>query len=299
MSKIFPEAKDYVGNLKIGDSTIKAAVLGDGTRVLTRATFLKSIGRTGKAKGGRGYDDEFRVPVFLTAKNLKPYISKDLLKNSTPIIFKLKGKKSIGYKAELLPQVCGVFIDADEAGDLQPNQKHIADKCKILLRGFATVGIIALVDEVTGYQYNRSRKALEEILEKFISKELRKWAKTFPDEFYENMFRLRGWRYVPWSVKRPSVVGRYTNDLIYERLAPGVLNQLKQLTPRDEKGRTRHRYFQRLTENVGHPRLREHLSAVIALMKASTKWDQFYRMLQRALPRYREQLPLDMKYPDD
>lgn len=132
-------------------------------------------------------------------------------------------------------------------------------------------GIIALVDEATGYQYDRARDALEKILDKFISKELRKWAKTFPDEFFENMFRLRGWQYVPFSVKRPGVVGKYTNDLIYERLAPGVLEELKRLTPRDERGRTKHRFFQRLTENVGHPRLREHLAAVIALMKASHK----------------------------
>ena len=102
------------------------------------------------------------------------------------------------------------------------------------------------------------------------------------------MFRLRGWQYVPWSVKRPSVVGKYTTDLIYERLAPGVLEELKCLTPRDEKGRTKHRFFQRLTEDVGHPRLREHIASVVTLMKASTKWGQFYRMLQRALPKYGE-----------
>jgi hypothetical protein len=49
------------------------------------------------------------------------------------------------------------------------------------MRGFARVCIVALVDEVTGYQYFRARQ--------FISKKLRKWAKTFPDEFYERMFK--------------------------------------------------------------------------------------------------------------
>ncbi len=75
--------------------------------------------------------------------------------------------------------------------------------------------------------------------------------------------------------------------------------ELKRITPRDEKGRTKHRYFQRLTEDVGHPRLREHLTAVIALMRASTRWDQFYRMLQRAFPKYMEQRPLDMEDPEN
>ena len=70
----------------------------------------------GKAKGGRAYDDEFKMPVFLTANNLKPFIPNDLMENSAPVIFKYKNTQYIGYRAELLPQVCGVFIDADEAG---------------------------------------------------------------------------------------------------------------------------------------------------------------------------------------
>lgn len=281
------------GELKIGDAIIKCANLEDGTRVLTRATFIKAIGRKGKAKGGRAYDDEFRTPVFLTAKNLKPYIPNNLLENSKPILFEMEKQQYIGYKAELLPETCGVFIDAEEDGKISRSQKHIVEHCKILLRGLATVGIVGLVDEATGYQYDRARDALEKILDKFISKELRKWAKTFPDEFYREMFRLRGWNYIPWSVARPGVVGKYTNDLVYERLAPGVLAELKRITPKDEKGRHKQRLFQRLTEDVGHPRLREHLSAIIALMKASTKWDQFYRLIQRALPKHGEQIKLD------
>ena len=106
----------YFNDLKIGDEIFKASVLEDKTRVLTRATFIKAIGRTGKAKGGRAYDDEFKMPVFLTANNLKPFIPNDLMENSAPVIFKYKNTQYIGYRAELLPQVCGVFIDADEAG---------------------------------------------------------------------------------------------------------------------------------------------------------------------------------------
>ena len=62
---------------------------------------------------------------------------------------------------------------------------------------------------------------LEEILEEFISKELVVWAKRFPDEFYEEMFRLKKWPYIPKSTKRPRFAGKLTNDLVYEALAPG------------------------------------------------------------------------------
>ena len=118
-----------------------------------------------------------------------------------------------------------------------------------------------------------------------------KWTKTFPDDFYEQLFRLRGWRYSPFSVKRPILVGKLTNDIVYQRLAPGVLEELKKRTPKNKKGQRKNRYFQWLTEDIGHPKLREHLASVIALMKAAAKWDDFKRMINRALPKW-EDLPL-------
>jgi len=283
----------HQGKLKINNLEIKSYVLEDGTRVLNRIEFLRAIGRTGKAKGGRTYDKEFKIPVFLGARNLKPFINKELLENSTPIIFKdIRSKESIGYKAELLPSVCNVFLEANDDGAILPTQEHIVERSKILIRGLATVGIIALVDEATGYQEVRDRLALQKILEKFIAKELRPWIKTFPDEFYENLFRLKNWQYKPLTVKKPQVVGRITNDVIYDRLAPAVLNELQKLTPKDEKGRRKHHFHRRLTEDIGHPKLKEHISNVITLMKASSSWRNFMRLLQRAKPRYGHSLDI-------
>jgi hypothetical protein len=284
----------HIGELNIGDNIIKCAVLKDGTRVLTRATFIRAIGRTGKAKGGREYDNEFKTPVFLTAKNLKPFVPKDILENSTPILFRIKSQKYIGYKAELLPEVCGIFLDAERADKLTPSQRPIAKKCDILLRGFATVGIIALVDEATGYQEIRDRLALQEILDKYLLPYKAAWAKRFPDSFYKAIFKLKGWPYDPGSVKRPSIIGTITNDIVYARLAPGVLEQLKVRTPKDEKGRRKHRFHQLLTPDIGHPKLQEHLVKAEVLMDAAPNWITFHRLLQRALPRLGETIPMDI-----
>ncbi len=286
----------HSGIVKIGNIEIPCHVLENGERILSTRGIMKSIGRRWR---GRKYSGT-QLPVFLEAKNLNPYISKELRLVLSAQTFQPKtGYQSEGYRAEILPAVCEVYLKAKDDGILTPAQEHIAANCDILVRALSKVGIIALVDEATGYQYDRARVALEQILDKFISKDLRKWAKTFPDEFYKEMFKLRNWQYIPWSVRRPSVVGKYTNDLVYERLAPGVLEELKRLTPRDSKGRTKHRYFQRLTEDVGHARLREHLTAVIALMKAASNWGQFYRMVQRALPKYMEQMPLELEDPNN
>lgn len=298
MDEQIPKADEFQGTIEIGDIKIPCAVLDNGTRVLSEhgvTTAMRSrSGAAKRLKKLQQIEGRAPLPVFMASKNLKPFISSELYSGLTiPIKYYVKDRIAVGYDAKFLPQICDVWLKARDAGKLNKQQLTKCKQAEILIRGLAHIGIIALVDEATGYQYDRARHALEKILERFISKELRKWAKTFPDEFYEQMFRLRGWQYVPFSVKRPGVVGKYTNDLIYERLAPGVLEELKRVTPRDEKGRTKHRYFQRLTEDVGHPRLREHLTAVIALMRASTKWAQFYRLLQRALPKPMEQMPLD------
>jgi hypothetical protein len=177
------------------------------------------------------------------------------------------------------------FLDAAESKAVRPNQFHIVERCKILIRGLARVGIIALVDEATGYQEVRDRLALQAILDRFLRKELAAWAKRFPDEFYEQMFRLKTWQWRGMSVNRPSVVGKYTNDLVYERLAPGILEELQSRNPKDDKGHRKARHHQWLTEDVGHPALAQHLYAVIGFMRASRDWEGFYRILNRAFPK--------------
>lgn len=275
----------HEGILKISGFEIKSYNLDNGDRVLSRLGFIKALGRTGKAKGGRIYDKEFGLPVFLTAKNLKPFISKELIENSTPVIFiDLKGNESIGYKAELLPSVCYVFLDAFEKDVLSPTQYHIAERSKILVRGFATVGIIALIDECTGYQDIRARNELHLILEAYISDKLLSWAKTFPDEFYKEIFRLRGWDYYQ-SRKKPQIVGKLTNQIVYEKMNTDVLKELQRINPTIKSlGRRRHKQFQWLTEDIGNPHLKAHLQQVIVLMRVSANWKKFISLLNRAFP---------------
>ena len=179
-------------------------------------------------------------------------------------------------------------------------QLHIAERCEILVRGFARVGIIALVDEATGYEKDRIAGSLARILEVFIAKELQPWVKTFPSEYYEQLFRLRGLAYSSDSVKRPQYFGVLTNDIVYKRLAPGVLDELKRV--KEEAGRPRDKLFQRLTENVGYPKLREHLGAVVATMQLSDSYKDFKGKLDRIRPKFPgigETMSLRFTYEDE
>ena len=249
----------------------------------------------GMSRGGSSHGGGDRLAHFVTQKTLKPFITKELIAVTTnPIRFRPPaGTTAYGYPATLLADLCDVVIDARNAGVLQKQQAHIAAQCETLIRGFARVGIIGLVDEATGYQQIREQRALATILEKFLAKELQPWTKTFPYEFYRQIFRLKRWP-GPDGVKKPSVIGHYTNDIVYERLAPGVLDELRLKNPTLPTGARRHRHHQWFTPEFGHPKLKEHLAAVIALMKASPNWTAFKRNLQRAFTKEGETIPFPL-----
>ena len=289
----------HVGEIRIGNAVIPCAVLEDGTRVLTQRGFLQAIGRSGQPPSGKGSSVEKMAP-FLDVENLKPYVDSDLARSSKPILFRgpgaPKGATAFGYRAELLPKVCEVYLRARDDGELTKVQERFAVACDIVTRGLAHVGITALVDEATGYQELRDRQALQAILDRFLRRELAAWAKRFPDEFYEQMFRLRNWQWKGMQVNRPQVVAKYTNDIVYNRMLPDLVKELEDRNPKiPEKGRRVGKHHQLFTDDIGHPALAQHLHAVVGLMRASTSWEQFQRLLQRAFPKRGStiDLPLD------
>ena len=281
--------------LIIADISLDAYVLEDGIRVLSQSGFLKALGRHKRAT-----HQNTEVPPMLRGSGLEPFLTPELIRRSQPISFSTPyGLRANGFRAELLPEVCEIYLKARDAGTLSHNQIKVAKKADILMRGLATVGIIALVDEATGYQELRAKNALAQILERFIAKELQQWVKTFPDDFYRQLFRLRGLHYPNDTIRRPQYFGILTNNLVYERLAPGVLDELKRVTVRDDKDRPKHRYFQRLTSNIGYPKLREHLGSIVSIMKLSNGWGDFTQKINSIHPRYNSQLPLILQYNAD
>ncbi len=296
------EKATHTGKLIIGDIEFECAVLEDRTRVISETRFMEAMGmyRSG-ALSVRRKSSSAPIPLFLAHKNLKAFADKHL----GSVHFKLlpyrneHGNLARGIPAKVLPKICEVWIDAKRSGVLGRRQVLIAEKADLLLRGCAHVGIIALVDEATGYQEIRDRKALQTILDKYLLAERAKWAKRFPDEFYKEIFRLRDWEWQGMKVNRPSVVGHYTNDIIWDRLAPGVHEELKRLNPKTEQGRRKSLHPQWLTEDIGHAALQKHLNGVIVLMRSVVRakggWDEFRRRLQRVFPKINTNLDLPLE----
>lgn len=290
--------------LTIGGVRIPCYVLDDGRRVLTRQGLQVGIGMSasGAIKAG-----EHRLALFTTGLAERAVTSDEVFaarclelsgKLANPARFRSpNGSQAwIGYEATILADLCDVILAARAGGHLTHLQEHIAQQAEILVRGFARVGIIALVDEVTGFQKERAKDALAKILEAWVARELQPYVKTFPPDFYEHLFRLRGLDYPPEKQNyRPQYFGVLTNDIVYERLAPGLLEELKKQALKDEK---KARLHQRLSEEVGHPRLKEHLASVVTIMKLSDNYADFINKLNRIHPRFGDTYALTLETQD-
>ncbi len=188
--------------LMIGNVEFECAVLEDETRLISQRAFARAVGaKRGGSHWVRAKQadwDGAKLPVFLSANNLRPFIDSDLAAAlSEPTIYRTEhGKEAFGIEATLVPQILDVWLKARDAGKLVKSQARFAELAEILMRGLAATGIVALIDEATGYQAERERDALAKILEAFVSKELRKWVRTFPPEYYEGLCRL-------WKIPYP------------------------------------------------------------------------------------------------
>lgn len=288
---------EFTGEITIGDVTLDCAVLPDGTRLLSERAVVRAFG--GKRGGShwrriKQNEGGANLPVYLSANNIKPFIPNELaMALTSPIQYRTDkgGAVANGLDAKLLPEVCNVWLEVRDAGKLHPSQIHLALQADMIMRALATIGIVALVDEATGYQGKRDNDALQKILDKYLQDYARKWAKTFPDEFWHKLIKIKGYpSYM--AIKRPSFVGHWVNDVVYSRLAPGIAQKLKELNPRDDKGNRKNKHHQHLSEDHGLSELREHLSKVMVLMDAAANSREFERLLNRSLPKYGDTIDL-------
>lgn len=284
--------------LKILELEIPCFVLEDGRRVLHQRGMISAMGMARGSSGGEGGD---RLAKFVAGKTIEPYIPGYLPDvTANPIKFRTPNNNiAYGYDAQILADICDAVLAARKAGVLQKQQQHIAEQCEVLMRGFARVGIIALVDEATGYQKDRAKDELSKILEAFVAKELQPWVKTFSVDFYEQMFRLRGLPFPGDGLKRPQYFGHLTNDVVYRRLAPGVWEELKHQAEKDERGRLKHHLHRKLTPSIGHPKLKDLLTSVTTIMKLSDNWSDFKQKLDRVHPAYNETMILPFELKED
>jgi hypothetical protein len=291
----------HAGFLPIGELKIPVFVLEDGTRLMTQRGLQTTIGM---GTGG-GTSGAHRIAQFVEKIENKLNVINDLsARMKLPVLFMpLKGNNpAYGNEATNLIDLCELILKArDRGGILTASQERYADAADIVIRSFAKVGIIAVIDEVTGFQEVRPKDALQQYLEMIVAKELAAWVKTFPDEFYENIYKLKNWTWPGMSKNRYSVVAHYTNDLVYERLAPGLKDELQKKNPKNEKGRRSAKNTQWLTSQIGHPMLAQHLYSLMMFQRLALSqghgWNRFVKMVDRVHPK--KGATLDLPFDED
>jgi hypothetical protein len=281
------------GPLPIADRVLLAAVLPNGKRLLSQGTFLQALGRSRTPKAGTGgFSTVDGLPFFLQAELLKPFISEELLLSTTPIFFRLKsGQRAIGYDALLLPLVCEVYLKLRDSILADPDPKkreipkkydHIVKSSDALMRGLAKQGIIAMVDQATGYQADKAKEDLLKLIEAYISPHLLGWTRKFPHEFFKEVYRLHNWEYKAGCTKHPQYLGKFILKYVYDALPPEVLEELKQRLPKNENGNRRAKLWQLLTVDTGIPHLDRQITATHTLMQISGNKDDFKQYYDRA-----------------
>ncbi len=272
----------YEGKLNLNGLILPCYVLEDGTRVLSGRGMqesLKMVDDTeyGKQKAGT------RLNRFLEQKTLHTFIYNGKSQDHFEPIICHKGEQRInGYEATLLVDICDGILEARKHIKLSARQEIIATQCEILVRAFARVGIISLVDEATGYQYEREKKELQTILKALVSDEILDYQQQFQLSFYKEIFRLWEIPFTDANIKRkPQFIGHITNRFVYQNLPKGtfILNELKSKTPRTKEGNYKYRLHQSLTKEQGREALKKVIYTVEALASISEDKSKFLRLI--------------------
>lgn len=242
----------FQGKLQIGGEEFVCHVLNNLKRVMTQREIVRIL--TGLEKGG--------LDRYLDAQNLRDYINKDKILSQT-IRFSIPGTQmeSNGFEATLLLDICDAYLQARSAGVLHDSQQKFAREAETITRACAKVGIIALIDEATGFQKYRASRELQFKLQAFIADEMQEWALMFPEEFWLELARLEGIRYSPRN--RPLRWGRYVMMFVYDAIDPDVGKELRKINPDPHFLKNHHMWLKKF----GREKVRDQIMQVIPVMK--------------------------------
>lgn len=164
MKKIAKDTKKHKAITREGTvfDGVSCYVLDDGSRVMTKTTVVQALSGSASAKDAQ----------------LERYIDRlpngsELLADQPNIDFVLPhGGTAQGVKASTVARMLRLYVEAWGVGALRANQIPVAQRAATMLAQLAEVGIVALIDEATGYQEKRPKDELNRRLLDMIRAEL-------------------------------------------------------------------------------------------------------------------------------
>lgn len=264
----------FQGKLPIGDLKLDCHVLNDERRVFTQGEMVRAL---------TGGTDSSNLARYLASN---PLTTAGL--SGGPIRFRIPGNPqlAVGSEATLLIEICEKYLDARAQRLLRSNQQHLARQAEVIVRSCAKVGIIALIDEATGYQKVRARNALQVKLQAFIADELQDWALMFPEEFWLELARLEGVHYSARS--RPLRWGKYIMLFVYDAIDEDVGRELRKKNPNPRFLRNHHQWL----KEFGREKVHDQIERVITIMKLCNDMNEFREKFARVFKKSPIQLSL-------
>jgi hypothetical protein len=275
----FDVVAEHPGLLKLGEEyELPCFVLSNKKRVLIMREVVHLL--TGTRKGGfERYTNAAGVREHMPAKFV------DQPHKTAAIAFRVNGQIAYGYEADDVIAICEAYLRARETKTIRPTQLKLAARAEIIIRACAKTGLVALIDEATGFQAVRDAEDLQVRIRAYLSDTLNEWARTFPNEFFDQFYRLEG-RSAPVPRKPyPKRFGRYVMQFVYDTLDPGIADWLRKNNPNPTWDVHHHQWFNR---EFGYPKLRFHLMEVMGIQKASTTLEKFKENIARAFADARE-----------
>jgi P63C domain len=267
----------FRGTLPMGDVEMECHVLNNGARVLTQREVVRVL--TGGRESGNLQRYLDRNPLTARDFELGPTI-----RFSVPGT----GMVSIGHEATSLIDVCDRYVQARYENLLKPSQYKLADQAKIVIRSCAKVGIIALIDEATGFQKFRAENALRLKFQAFIADEIQEWAIMFPQEFWVELARLEGVHYSPRS--RPLRWGKYVMMFVYDAIDPDIGNWLRQNNPDPHYKKNHHQWL----KEFGREKVHDQITKVVTIMKLCRDMTDFRAKFAHVI----KKTPLQLSFED-
>jgi hypothetical protein len=270
------------GLLRIGDVDLECYVLADRRRVFHKRGMAKAL----RMKSGGGN-------VFmrtLSRKGLGSVIPEELrAKFDNPIVFRpLNGDPAHGYEGIALIELCDAIWEARKLGKLTKTQEFLGVQAEIIMRSSAKIGIIALIDEATGFILDKRREQYRELFREFIRAEFATWKKEFPDEFFDMLYRLYNLKRNAVKYRHPRFFGKFIRRYIYAPLANSngaILEMLDEKNPvAYTNGGRRYAMTQFLSDVVGLNAFRAHLWKTIGIGSAARTKEGFDRAFSLAFP---------------
>ncbi|WP_375456243.1 P63C domain-containing protein [uncultured Methylobacterium sp.] len=263
--------------MRIADMEIPCYVLDDNRRVIPTSGMLDTLQM---ARGGSMVKGMNRLELFLARDRINPYVSNDLMARiANPIRFRMGANVAYGYDSDTLIDIAEAVIQADNAGALQKQQAAIAHQCRVITSSLTRIGLVALIDEATGYQTKRDSNELQQILTNYLLPEHRPWIKTIPEELTDEIYRVYGWKRTQ-NNRGPRYAGKLIRQLIYARLPEPVLPELDKLNPSNSKYQRRRKHFQFLNKQQGMDHFRSLVITTMTLLRISRNKNEFKRHLR-------------------